>query len=70
MTNNILDQKEAKVVYHPVTFEVVEDGDYVICAVTGHRILLIDLLYWSVEFQEPYKSHLEALKVYEERGRI
>jgi hypothetical protein len=29
-------------------------GSYVICAVTGRRISLADLRYWSVDRQEPY----------------
>ncbi|MEP6784403.1 MAG: DUF2093 domain-containing protein, partial [Sphingomonadales bacterium] len=35
---------------------VLSPGDHVICAVTGDRILLDDLRYWSVAKQEAYAS--------------
>ena len=28
---------------------IVEDGDHVICAVSGKKILLENLTYWNVE---------------------
>ena len=48
--------KTARVHYLPGTFRVLSDGDHVICAVTGARIPLHELRYWSVERQEPYAS--------------
>ncbi len=47
---------EAKVHYLDGEFQVVQTGDYVRCAVTGQRIALADLRYWSVERQEAYAS--------------
>ena len=44
----------ARVRYLPGTFRLLSDGDHVICAVTGTRIPLHELRYWSVERQEPY----------------
>lgn len=44
----------ARVRYLPGTFRLLSDGDHVICAVTGARIPLHELRYWSVERQEPY----------------
>ena len=38
--------KLAKLKYLPNNFKVVEDGDYVICAVSGKKILLDKLTYW------------------------
>jgi hypothetical protein len=37
-------------------FRVLSPGDHVVCAVTGARIALQDLRYWSVERQEAYAS--------------
>ena len=35
-------------------FRVLSPGDHVVCAVTGARIALEELRYWSVVRQEPY----------------
>ena len=52
--------KLAKLKYLPNNFEVIEDGDYVICAVSGKKVLLDKLIYWNVELQEAYFSYKEA----------
>ena len=47
-------------------FRVLAPGDHVVCAVSGARIPLDELRYWSVERQEPYASAAlaaEAMKV-------
>ena len=46
--------KAARIHYLAGTFRLLTDGDHVVCAVTGERILLHELKYWSVERQEPY----------------
>ena len=46
--------RAARLHYLPSTFRVLSDGDHVVCAVTGVRIPLQELRYWSVERQEPY----------------
>jgi len=46
--------KMARVRYLPGTFRLLSDGDHVLCAITGARISLHELRYWSVERQEPY----------------
>ena len=53
-------KKLAKLKYLPNNFEVIQAGDYVICAVSGKKIPLEKLNYWNVELQEPYFSHIEA----------
>ena len=53
-------QKLAKIKYLPNTFQVIHDGDHVICAVSGKKISLQNLSYWNVELQEPYFSYVEA----------
>ena len=53
-------KKLAKIKYLPNNFEVIQDGDYVICAVSGKKISLKNLNYWNVELQEAYFSYIEA----------
>ncbi|SVB84713.1 uncharacterized protein METZ01_LOCUS237567 [marine metagenome] len=52
--------KLAKLKYLPNNFKVVEDGDHVICAVSGKKILLNQLTYWNIELQEAYFSYKEV----------
>ena len=52
--------KLAKLKYLPNNFEIIEDGDHVICSVSGKKISLNNLSYWNVELQEPYYSFVEA----------
>ena len=53
-------KKLAKLKYLPNNFEVIESGDYVVCAVSEKKILLDKLNYWNVELQEPYFSYVES----------
>ena len=55
-------KKLAKLKYLPNNFEVIQEGDHVICAISGKKISLKDLNYWNVELQEPYFSYAEASK--------
>ena len=55
-------KKLAKIKYLPNNFQIIETGDYVICAVSGKEISLNDLNYWNVDLQEPYYSYIEASK--------
>ena len=52
--------KLAKLKFLANNFEIIEDGDYVICAISGKKISLEKLNYWSVDDQEPYFSYIEA----------
>ena len=52
--------KLAKLEYLPNNFKVLEQGDHVICAVSGKKIYPDQLTYWNVELQEPYFSYKEA----------
>jgi hypothetical protein len=49
-------QGEAKVQYLDGDFRVISPGAFVRCAVTGARIPLEDLKYWSVDRQEAYAT--------------
>ena len=53
-------KKLAKIKYLPNNFEVIQDGDHVLCAVSGKKISLEDLTYWNVDLQEAYFSYVEA----------
>ena len=55
-------KKLAKIKYLPNNFQIIETGDYVVCAVSGKEISLNDLNYWNVDLQEPYYSYVEASK--------
>ena len=57
--------RAARLHYLPGTFRVLSNGDHVICAITGARIPLHELRYWSVERQEAYvdaETSVEAEK--------
>ena len=54
--------KLAKLKYMPNNFQIIEEGDHVICAISGKKIYLDQLTYWNVELQEPYFSYIEASK--------
>ena len=57
-----MNKKLAKLKYLPNNFEIIENGDHVVCAVSGKLISLENLNYWNVELQEPYFSYVEAYK--------
>ena len=58
--------KLATIKYLPNNFKIIEDGDHVICSVSGKKIYLDKLTYWNVELQEAYFSYVEADKKKEE----
>ena len=53
-------KKLAKLKYMPNDFKVIQDGDHVICAISGKKIPIEKLNYWNVDLQEPYFSYIEA----------
>jgi hypothetical protein len=55
-----MNKKLAKIKYLPNNFQVIEEGDHVICAVSGKIINLKELNYWNVDLQEAYYSYEEA----------
>ena len=55
-----MEKKKAKLIFKHNSFEVVEEGDYVICAISGKRISLSQLNYWNVDLQEAYFSPIEV----------
>ena len=53
-------KKKAKLIFKHNYFEIVEEGDYVLCSVSGKKILLQNLNYWNVDLQEAYFSPVEV----------
>ncbi len=49
-------ERAAGLHYGPNGFRVLTAGSFVLCAVTGERVALEELRYWSAELQEPYAS--------------
>jgi|TARA_B110000914_G_C15180432_1_gene317089 hypothetical protein len=61
-----MNKKKAVLKYKPNAFEVLEEGDHVVCAVSKKQITLENLNYWNVDLQEAYYSPVEAKIKYEE----
>ena len=57
-----MENKLAKLRYLPNNFEIIEPGDYVLCAISNKKIPIEKLTYWNVEDQEAYYSYVEANK--------
>ena len=57
-------KKKAKLIFKHNYFEIVEEGDYILCAVSGKKIQLQNLNYWNVDLQEVYFSPKEANERY------
>ena len=57
-------KKKAKLIFKHNYFEILEEGDHVLCAVSGKEIKLDKLNYWNVELQEAYFSPIEANERY------
>jgi hypothetical protein len=55
-------KKLAKIKYLPNNFEIIEQGDHVLCAISGKKIEIENLTYWNVDLQEAYYSYVEAHK--------
>lgn len=55
-----MNRKKAKLLFKHNSFDIIEDGDFVLCAISGKEIKLEKLNYWNVELQEAYYSAVEA----------
>tara|TARA_B100001057_G_scaffold261025_1_gene261218 strand:+ start:2834 stop:3028 length:195 start_codon:yes stop_codon:yes gene_type:complete len=60
-----MNKKKAKLNFKHNYFEIVEEGDHVLCAISGKEIQLQNLTYWNVDLQEAYYSPVEANKRYQ-----
>jgi len=61
-----MNAKKAKLKFNSNNFEVIEQGEYVVCAVSGKHIDINKLTYWNAELQEAYFSPKEAQQRQEE----
>jgi hypothetical protein len=59
----------AVVHYGDGEFVVMKPGRYVVCAVSGKRVPIEALRYWSPELQEAYAGPQEALQRWRETRR-
>ena len=54
--------RQARLHYMANGFRVLTPGDHVVCAISGERIPLEELRYWSVLKQQPYASSHIAMQ--------
>lgn len=64
-----MNKKKAKVIFKHNYFEIVEEGDHVLCAITGKEIELQNLTYWNVDLQEAYLSPIEVNERYKSQKK-
>ena len=57
-----MNKKKAKLIFKHNSYDIIEDGDHVLCAVSGKIINLEKLNYWNVDLQEAYYSPIEVSK--------
>ena len=55
-----MSKKKDKLIFKYTFVEIIEEGDYVICAISGKEIPLSNLNYWNVDLQEAYFSPIEV----------
>ena len=63
-----MNKKKAKLIYKHNSFNIIEEGSFVVCAVSGKEIPLDQLNYWNVELQEAYYSPLEVNERFKSLG--
>ena len=59
-----MNKKKAKLNYKHNSFDIIEEGNFVLCAVSGKEIPVDQLTYWNVELQEAYYSPTEVNERY------
>ena len=62
--------RPARLHYLPYSFRILQPGDHVLCAVSGAKIPLEHLRYWSVARQEAYaRAELSVQAELKDRAR-
>ena len=61
---NFLGGREATLRYLDSDYQIVVQGEFVRCAVTGKPIPLDQLKYWDVQLQEPYATAEVSMQRY------
>ena len=64
-----MNKKKAKLQFKNNHFDIIEDGEFVLCAITGKEIPLEELNYWNVELKEAYFSPIEANSRFKNLGK-
>ena len=64
-----MNKKKAKLQFKHNYFDIIEEGEFVLCAITGKEIPLEELNYWNVELQEAYFSPIEANSRFKNLGK-
>ena len=59
-----MNKKKAKLNYKHNSFDIIEEGNFVLCAVSGKEIPVDQLTYWNVELQEAHYSPIEVNERY------
>tara|TARA_B110000971_G_C19541536_1_gene290501 strand:- start:106 stop:309 length:204 start_codon:yes stop_codon:yes gene_type:complete len=62
----MVNKTKAKLIYKANSFEIEEEGDHVVCAISKKIIPLNQLSYWSIDLQEAYYSPAEVERRFEE----
>jgi hypothetical protein len=62
--------KPARIQYLDSTFRLLSTGDHVVCAITGVKIPLDELRYWSVARQEAYVDAAASLEAERRSGEL
>jgi hypothetical protein len=60
-------QREAKLRYLDGDYQILQEGEFVRCAVSGDPIRIDNLRYWSVDRQIAFKSAFESFRENEQR---
>jgi hypothetical protein len=63
-------QREAKLRYLDAEFQVIKNGEFVRCGVTGDPVRLDELKYWNVSKQIAYKSAEVAFADYQRSIKV
>ncbi len=56
---------EAEIDYHDSDIDIRKPGAFVTCAITGDKIGLQNLRYWSVDRQEAYRDAAASLEAHQ-----
>jgi hypothetical protein len=62
--------REARLRYLDADYEVLREGEFVRCGVTGDPIRIENLRYWNVELQIAYRSAETSFKDYLRRNQV
>ena len=62
-----MNKKKAKLKYKHNSFDIIDEGDFVECSISGKEIMLENLKYWNVDLQEAYYSPKEVKEASEKQ---